>query len=60
MKKGYEPCVLLITIEQSIAAFESRIVKTEAAIPAIKLKLAELRKAQIISERNSSPKLKKI
>ena len=47
----------MITIEQSIVAFESRIVKTEAAIPAIKLEIAELRKAQIISERNSSPKL---
>ena len=45
VKKGYEPRVKLITIEQSIAAFESRIVKTEAAIPAIKLEIGRAKKS---------------
>ena len=50
MKKGYEPHVKLITIEQSIVAFESRIVKTEAAY---------LHKLEIYRAKKSSDNLRK-
>jgi membrane fusion protein, adhesin transport system len=51
VEKGYEPKIKLISIQQSISSFESRILRANAAIPGLKL--------EIERAKNSSENLKK-
>ena len=51
VEKGYEPQIKLISVQQAISSFESRILRADAAIPGLRL---EIKRAK-----NSSENLRK-
>ena len=51
VEKGYEPQIKLISVQQAISSFESRIIRADAAIPGLRL---EIKRAK-----NSSENLRK-